>query len=191
MQEVEELSKSRTEIGRNVNKALSAITLVKLERVSRALIGNLQDGRAENLLTSARKVYMDLLGSESPSIADINILLADCYLKQQEIPKVKALLLESVSIYEKTKGLKDRKTIMAVLKLGQLDRNENNSAMAKQELEKALKAADQYLPEDKYLRSLCTRSYADYLDRTGNHLDATNLYTKADGLFPTVDTDDQ
>jgi serine/threonine protein kinase len=154
MEELHQLSSYKTQTQKNVNMLMGVVVLSKIQHVGRALNGNLQDERAETLLSSAKKVYSDLFGKDDRSIADIDMLLADCYFKQQRLRKVRPLLLEAATIYEKTKGLNDKSTIIAIARLGQFDRNENNYAIAEQELLKSQNAADKFFPEDKYLRSL-------------------------------------
>lgn len=191
MEELHQLSEYKTQTAKNVNMLMAVVVLSKIQHVGRALNGNLQDARGEILLSSAKKVYSDLLGKEDASIADIDILLADCFFKQQRLRKVRPLLQEAVTIYEKTKGMNDRNTIIALDRLGQFDRNENNYVVAAQELEKSRKAADKYFPDDKYLRSLCLRSYADLLDQTAKRTEADELYAMADKLYPAADFEEQ
>jgi serine/threonine protein kinase len=187
MQDLDELSKSNSEVSRELNKVMAGITLVTLQRVSRGLTGNSLDRHAESLLKRARSVYSNLLGGQDPAVATINVLLADCYTKQQQIPKVRPLLTEAVATFEKTCGLKDKRTILALMKLGQLDRDENDFETGGQELEKAVNAAEKYFPEDKYLVSRCLRSYADYHNQTGKPVEAAALFARAETLMPASD----
>jgi serine/threonine-protein kinase len=184
LQEVNDLSGANSPISQSVNKIMAPITYQNVERVARSLGGAGMDKHEESLLTRTREVYIKLLGSKDSQIGDIDMLLADCYLRQQQSPKVRPLLKEAVDIYEAQHGINDKKTILAIMRLGQFDRDENRYEDAKNELAKALKQAEKTFADDPYLLSRCLSSYAMYLDQTGNHKEANDLYAKASGLSP-------
>lgn len=190
MHEVDELAKtpvarsaSNSQVTEDLNRIMAGITLVSIKRIARELMGNTLDKNAELLLTRAKTVYSNLQGSDSLSVGDIDFLLAECYYTQQQTLKVRPILAEAVSIYQKSKGMKYKNTIISTMRLGQIDRDQNDFVSAKRELEQALNAAEQYFPDDKFLLSLCMRSYADYFNQTGNREEATKLFARANSLL--------
>jgi serine/threonine protein kinase len=182
MQDTDDLMKYKNDIECNVNKVMAAINVVTVGRTARALTYNGMEKHAEHLLKHAREVYLKLMGSNDNSVAAIDVMLADFYVFQQETPKVRPLLSEAVTIYKRNKGLNYKSTILALMKLGQIDRDEDNFNASRVELEEALNAAGKYFPSDKTLLSKCVRSYADYCDQTNSHEAAQKLYARADAL---------
>lgn len=77
------------------------------------------------------------------------------------------------------------KAILAMLKLGQFDRDENNYELAKTELEQANKDAQNAINKSKYLQFQCLNSYADYLKQVGKKAEAEALLKQADSIGPT------
>jgi tetratricopeptide (TPR) repeat protein len=141
MHELEALQSAPSEVAEKVNKMLAELSSDNVANAAQDLSGHHLDQQEEALLTQAKTVYTKLLKNEHPMIADYDILLADCYIRQQQTYKVRPCLLEALEIYTKSKGTSDKHTIVATLRLGQFDRDQNRYTEAKAELETALAKA--------------------------------------------------
>lgn len=190
MAELDELDPKGDRTACSVNRVLAPFTLDDIQRIVVLLDGAGMDKESEALLLKARRIYVGLLGKEDRQIADINILLAECYLKEQQLPKVRSLLLESLAILRKQEP-PDKLLVAAVLMhLGQLDRDENRYEYAKQEFEEAMHEAENVQGTNRYLLFQCMNSYASYLDQIGRKAESQALFKKAEALFPHDNPDD-
>ncbi len=179
LKEIGELGNKSSPAAVSVNKIMAPITFDTLTRVAKNLSGHGMDEREENLLLTAKKVYVDLLGPNDVLVANLDVLLADCYQHQQQLHNVRPLLLEASTIYEKSTGITDKRTILSIMKLGQIDRDENRYDLAKVELTKALNEAEKHFSTDKYLMFQCLGSYACYLEQTGHAEEAKQVFARA------------
>ena len=182
--ELDELDPKGDRTASSVNRVLAPFTLDDLQRIVVLLDGAGMDKESEALLVKARRIYLGLLGKDDRQIADIDILLAECYLKEQQLPKVRALLTEALAILRK-ENPPDKLLIAAVLMhLGQIDRDENRYEYAKLEFEEAMHEAENSKGADRYLLFQCMNSYASYLDQIGKKEESQALFKKAEQLFP-------
>lgn len=165
-----------------VNKIMAPIIFDTLSRVAKNLSGHNLDRRDEHLLLKAKKVYIDLLGPNDALVADLDVLLAECYHRQQQLNKVRPLLLEASTIYEKSLGDRDRRTILSIMKLGDIDREEGRYDLAEAELKKALNETEKHFSSDESLMFQCLCSYASYLEQTKRMSEANQFYAQAQTL---------
>jgi tetratricopeptide (TPR) repeat protein len=126
-----------------------------------------------------------LLGPADVTVADIDICLAHCYWHQERLPWVRPLLVEALNIYQTSLPLNSKKTIVATLKLSQLDLDQNRYDDAKVELDRAISAAQKYFKKDTLLNYECLNTYACYLDEKGLAKEARETFDKAEQLKPT------
>jgi len=191
LKELDDLAQPGSESQTGLKRILAPITFTTIDHVNRGLAGAAMDKHTETLLTRARTVYRNLLGDNSPQVAGIDMLLAECYCRQQRLPMVRPLLAEALSIYEKVVSdptnksnnhKNARKRVLALIKLGQLDRDENRYPDAEKELKEAMQLAEQSFPDDKTLLYQALNSYACYLAQTGKEQEAKAIFAKADAI---------
>jgi serine/threonine protein kinase len=133
----------------------------------------------ESLLREAISIYTKLLGKEHPLIADFNISLAECLREQDDTSSIHQLLAQAYEIRAKAFGANDIKTIKALLKLGQFDKDEGRHKEADIELKEALNRTRKYETNNHPLLKECLNSYADYLHQTGKSTEAQNYFAEA------------
>jgi tetratricopeptide (TPR) repeat protein len=191
LKELDDLAQPGSESQTGLKRVLAPITFTTIDHVNRGLAGAAMDKHTETLLTRARAVYRNLLGENSPQVAGIDMLLAECYFRQQRLPMVRPLLAEALSIYEKVVSdptnksnnhKNARKRVLALIKLGQLDRDENRYPYAEKELKEAMQLAEQSFPDDKALLYQALNSYACYLAQTGKEQEAKAIFARADAI---------
>ena len=180
--EVDELADEKSNSHSAVNRVFAELSAQNIIHAAKGLSGFRFDREEEDLLTRSKSVYTKLLGDSHPLIAEFDLYLADCYVREQETYKVRSLLLEAQQIYAKANGSNDKSTLAATLRLGQFDRDENRFALARPELESALNGARKYYPADTYLTIQCLNSYADYCMQTGEKERADQLFVEANNL---------
>jgi len=180
--EIDELGQSTSDVSERVNRILAELFSQNVIHTAKGLSGFRLDQQEEELLKRAIAVDSKLLEPDHPLIADFDIYLADCYLREQETYKVRHLLADAQRIYTNAKGENDKNTIYATLRLGQFDRDENDFNSAKAELESALAKAKEYNSSDTYLNTQCLNSYADFLLQTGHREQAFKVFAEAQAL---------
>lgn len=190
LKELDDLAKPGSESQTGMKRILAPITFTTIDHVNRGLAGAAMDKHTETLLTKARTVYINLLGNDSPQVAGIDMLLAECYNRQQRLPMMRPLLAEALSIYVKAANNNNiinnnkngRKRVLALIKLGQLDRDENRYADAEKELKEAMNLAEESFANDKTLLYQALNSYACYLAQTGKEQESKAIFAKADAI---------
>ena len=188
LKELDDLAKPGSESQTGMKRILAPITFTTIDHVNRGLAGAAMDKHTETLLTKARIVYRNLLGDDSPPVAGIDMLLAECYNRQQRLPMMRPLLAEALSIYVKAANNNNnnskngRKRVLALIKLGQLDRDENRYADAEKELKEAMNLAEGSFANDKTLLYQALNSYACYLAQTGKEQESKAMFAKADSI---------
>ena len=182
--ELDELAKPSTKTQTNINKLLAPISFGSVNHIARGLAGNSLDKHAETLLTRAKQTYTTLLGPKDLLVADVDMLLAEAYWSQQRLKEVRPVLVEALGIYESAKLKNDKRKILAMLKLGQLDRDENRYDSAKDELETAMKETEITFGKDKNLLYQCLNSYGSYLESIGKSDEATAVFERAQKISP-------
>jgi serine/threonine protein kinase len=187
LKELDDLAKPGSESQTGMKRILAPITFTTIDHVNRGLAGAAMDKHTETLLTKARIVYRNLLGDDSPQVAGIDMLLAECYNRQQRLPMMRPLLAEALSIYVKAANNNNnskngRKRVLALIKLGQLDRDENRYADAEKELKEAMNLAEGSFANDKTLLYQALNSYACYLAQTGKEQESKAMFAKADSI---------
>lgn len=184
MKEIDTLADNSSEAKRSIHKVMAPITFGAINHVARGLAGEWLDKHEEALLLKGKKVYTDLLGERDTLVADMDVLLAECYARQQKLSAMRPLLAEAVDINDKSANPKSDRALYALLKLGQVDRDENRFDMAKPELEKALRLAKDKPHPDTYLVYQCLNSLGSHLEQTGKKEEAKKLFAEADKLLP-------
>jgi len=184
MGELDGLSKPSSSAQISLNKITAPIKVEAISRLSANLIGYNLTKHSEKLLLRAKEIYTQLLGPADVSVADIDMALAHCFWHQERLPSVRPVLVEALSIYQQTLGEKDKKSILAKLKLGELDRDQNRYDDAYAEFMQAMTAAQKYFPKDTLLNYECMNAYACYLDEKGNTREARETFEKAAKLNP-------
>ncbi|MBP9092042.1 serine/threonine protein kinase [bacterium] len=190
LKELDDLAKPGSESQTGMKRILAPITFTTIDHVNRGLAGAAMDKHTETLLTKARTVYINLLGNDSPQVAGIDMLLAECYNRQQRLPMMRPLLAEALSIYVKAANNNNiinnnkngRKRVLALIKLGQLDRDENRYEDAEKELKEAMNLAEGSFANDKTLLYQALNSYACYLAQTGKAQESKAIFAKADTI---------
>lgn len=189
LKELDDLAMPGSESQTGMKRILAPITFTTIDHVNRGLAGAAMDKHTEVLLTRARGVYKNLLGSNNPEVASIDMLLAECYNRQQRLPMMRPLLTEALTIYKAaTAGSSadnkkyGRKSALALIKLGQLDRDENRYADAEKELKEAMNLAEKSFADDKALLYKALNSYACLLAQTGREQEAKAIFDKADSI---------
>jgi tetratricopeptide (TPR) repeat protein len=167
-----------------INKAVAPIEVAALGHLDGSLIGNDMEKHAETLMLRAKEVYTNLLGPGDVAIADINLRLAHCYWHQQKLHVVRPLLQDALNIYQKSEPANSKKLVIAYLKLGELDRDLNQYANAKGELEQAVQSAQKYFSKDTNLNYECLNAYGCYLDETGKKQEGKDAFERAAKLNP-------
>jgi tetratricopeptide (TPR) repeat protein len=71
---------------------------------------------------------------------------------------------------------------LALIKLGQLDRDENRYPEAEKELKEAMQLAEQSFTDDKTLLYQALNSYACYLAQTGKEQESKAIFARADAI---------
>lgn len=181
--ELEDLADNPSEAKANVNRIMAPYTMDGVRHLVIGLEGNGLERHAIDLLLKAKEVLVNLMGPEDPLVADANMLLCDCYYKNQQLQLVRPLLSEAHQIYVKS-GKDKAKIVISLLKLGEYDRDENHFEAAKEELEEAHKAADAAFAANKYLQFQYLNSYADYLTQTGRKEEAKAFLDRAAKIGP-------
>ena len=189
LKELDDLAMPGSESQTGMKRILAPITFTTIDHVNRGLAGAAMDKHTEVLLTRARGVYKNLLGSNNPEVASIDMLLAECYNRQQRLPMMRPLLTEALTIYKGASAGSSadnkkygRKSALALIKLGQLDRDENRYANAEKELKEAMTLAEQSFADDKALIYQALNSYACLLAQTGREQEAKAIFAKADSI---------
>lgn len=184
--ELDELADTSSAATASVNRVMAPYTMDGVKHAVINLEGNGLERHAQDLLERSKRVFATLMGPDDILVADVDMMLADCYLKDQQMQRVRAPLAEALAIYQKSnKDEVKTKAILAMLKLGQFDRDENNYELAKTELEQANKDAQNAINKSKYLQFQCLNSYADYLKQVGKKAEAEALLKQADSIGPT------
>lgn len=184
--ELDELADTSSTATASVNRVMAPYTMDGVKHAVINLEGNGLERHAQDLLERSKRVFAALMGPDDILVADVDMMLADCYLKDQQMQRVRAPLAEALAIYQKSnKEEVKAKAILAMLKLGQFDRDENNYELAKTELEQANRDAQSAINKSKYLQFQCLNSYADYLKQVGKKAEAEALLKQADSIGPT------
>jgi tetratricopeptide (TPR) repeat protein len=184
MAELSELAKPASQTQTNINKLLAPISFGSVNHIARGLAGNSLDKHAETLLTRAKQTYTTLLGPKDLLVADVDMLLGEAYWSQQRLKEVRPVLVEALEIYDSANLKNDKRKILAMLKLGQLDRDENRYDKAKDELETAMKETETGFGKDKNLLYQCLNSYGSYLESIGKSDEATAVFERAQKISP-------
>jgi serine/threonine protein kinase len=182
LKELDELAKPASEIQMSVKKIIAPITFTTINHVNRGLAGAAMDKHTEKLITRAREVYITLLGPTDTHVAAIDMLLAECFFRQQRLPLVRPLLVEALDIYTKAPPQYARQKLLALIKLGQIDRDQNHYDHASVELKQAMDIADKEFKQDKTLYYQAMNSYACLLNETGKNEEAKAMFAKADAI---------
>lgn len=182
--ELSELAKPASQTQTNINKLLAPISFGSVNHIARGLAGNSLDKHAETLLTRAKQTYITLLGPKDLLVADVDMLLGEAYWSQQRLKEVRPVLVEALEIYDSANLKNDKRKILAMLKLGQLDRDENRYDKAKDELETAMKETETGFDKDKNLLYQCLNSYGSYLESIGKSDEATAVFERAQKISP-------
>jgi len=186
IKELDELAQPASPSQTSVKRIIAPINLTTIEHVSRGLAGAAMDKHAEFLLIKARDIYKNLLGAHDAQVAGLNMLLAECYSRQQRLPQARPLVTEAIGIYEKNSDKQfGRKKLLALIKLGQLDRDENRYGSATTELQQAVATAEKSFPEDKSLLYQALNSYASLLSQTNKIDEAKKIFARADAISNT------
>ncbi|MBL0185040.1 MAG: serine/threonine protein kinase [Candidatus Obscuribacter sp.] len=184
MAELSELAKPASQTQTNINKLLAPISFGSVNHIARGLAGNSLDKHAETLLTRAKQTYTTLLGPKDLLVADVDMLLGEAYWSQQRLKEVRPVLVEALEIYDSANLKNDKRKILAMLKLGQLDRDENRYDKAKDELETAMEETETGFGKDKNLLYQCLNSYGSYLESIGKSDEATAVFERAQKISP-------
>lgn len=184
MDELDQVAKSSSAAQATINKAIAPIEVAAMSHISGALIGNGMEMHAEKLMLRAKEVYTNLLGPDDVVIAEVNQQLAHCYWHQQRLHVVRPLLVDALRICQKSEPAKSKKLVFAYLKLGELDRDLNQYASAKGELEQAVQLAQKYFDKDLTLNYECLNAYGCYLDETGKDKEGKEAFERAAKLNP-------
>ncbi|MBK9619512.1 MAG: serine/threonine protein kinase [Candidatus Obscuribacter sp.] len=184
MAELSELAKPASQTQTNINKLLAPISFGSVNHIARGLAGNSLDKHAETLLTRAKQTYTTLLGPKDLLVADVDMLLGEAYWSQQRLKEVRPVLVEALEIYDSANLKNDKRKILAMRKLGQLDRDENRYDKAKDELETAMKETETGFGKDKNLLYQCLNSYGSYLESIGKSDEATAVFERAQKISP-------
>ncbi len=183
IKELDQMAKPASPSQTSVKRILAPITFTTIDHVSRGLAGAALDKHAEALLVKAREIYKNLLGTNDAQVAGLNMLLAECYSRQQRLPLARPLVTESIAIYQKLPGKQyQRKQLLALIKMGQLDRDENRYEAATTELKQAVQIAEAAVPQDKSLLYQALNSYASLLSQTNKTDEATKVFARADAI---------
>jgi tetratricopeptide (TPR) repeat protein len=183
MKELDELADNPTEAKATVNRIMAPYTMDGIQHSVINLEGNGLEKHAIDLLLKAKHVFTSLMGPDDPLVADTEMLLADCYRKNQQMHKIRELLVDAHNIYSKS-GKNTSKTVLAMLKLGEHDRDENKFELAISELESASKDAEKAFAGNKFLQFQCLNGYADLLEQIGRKAEADALLKRADAIGP-------
>ncbi len=184
MSELDQIAKPASSAQATVDRIVAPIKVQGVTQIVGPLIGRDMPKHAERLLIRAKDVYSKTLGPVDVSIADIDMHLAHCYWHQERLPAVRPLLVEALNIYQTTLPPNSRKTVVAALKLAELDRDQNRYEDAKVELERAMSAAQKYFAKDTILNYECLNAYGCYLDETGKAKEAKETFARAANLNP-------
>ncbi len=183
IKELDQLAKPASPSQTSVKRILAPITFTTIDHVSRGLAGAALDKHAEALLIRAREIYKNLLGPNDAQVAGLNMLLAECYSRQQRLPLARPLVTESLVIYKKLPGKQyQRKQLLALIKMGQLDRDENRYEAATAELKQAVQIAEAAVPQDKSLLYQALNSYASLLSQSNKTEEATKVFARAEAI---------
>ncbi len=133
----------------------------------------------EQLLTKALSIETKLLGSDTLSLADLRIALAQCPIQLRKLPPVRGVLVEASRPNKKNKAATDY--VRALNKLGQYDLDQNNFKEAEPELANAL-AEGRQLDVATPVMMACLLSYGDLLRQTKREEASKKLFCEADLL---------
>lgn len=183
IKELDELADNPTEAKATVNRIMAPYTMDGIQHSVINLEGNGLEKHAIDLLLKAKQVFTSLMGPDDPLVADTEMLLAECYRKNQQMHKIRELLVDAHNIYIKS-GKNMSKTVLAMLKLGEHDRDENKFDLAITELESASKDAEKAFAGNKFLQFQCLNGYADLLEQIGRKAEADALLKRADSIGP-------
>jgi tetratricopeptide (TPR) repeat protein len=184
--DLDELEAGDSNATSSVNRVIAPYVIDRLRHAVNGLASQSKDQRAEVILLRAKQIMSDLLGKQDALVADLNVMLAECYHRQERQNKVRPLLQEALKIYEGAARSDERKRTMALVDLGQLDRDEGNFDQAKVELEKAIKSAENLPKKDLDLLSRSLNSYGSLLIRMGKPAEAETYFKRAQELAPLV-----
>ena len=184
--DLDELEAGDSDAASSVNRVIAPYVIDRLRHAVSSLASQAKDQRAEVILLRAKQIMSDLLGKQDALVADLNVMLAECYHRQERHNKVRPLLQEALKIYEGAARADERKRTMALMDLGQLDRDEGNYEESKVELEKAIKAAETLPKKDLDLLSKSLNSYGSLLIRMGKPAEAETYFKRAQELAPKV-----
>ncbi|HNB14507.1 MAG TPA: serine/threonine-protein kinase [Candidatus Obscuribacter sp.] len=184
--DLDELEAGDSNATSSVNRVIAPYVIDRLRHAVNGLASQSKDQRAEVILLRAKQIMSNLLGKQDSLIADLNVMLAECYHRQERQNKVRPLLQEALKIYEGAARADERKRTMALVDLGQLDRDEGNFDQAKVELEKAIKTAENLPKKDLDLLSRILNSYGSLLIRMGKPAEAETYFKRAQELAPLV-----
>lgn len=182
LKDLDEINDYDTNGGASVKKVLAPYVVYRLRLVVNGLNGQGKELRAESILLKAHQVLADLLGPKDPLVADLKVLLAESYQRQEKGFKARPYLSDALAIYKQNTSDDERKEILALLHLGQIDRDSNNLDAAKDELGQALKQAENMPVQDNHLLLKCLNSNANFLDRIGKKEEAAKLLSRASEL---------
>ena len=168
-------------IAHSLTKIDAGIEADNLAHLSEELFSRLNDKNAV-LLRRAIEVYTQVLGPEDPCVARFQILLADDCVYEQKPEEAHRLLIQAQRTYAATSGRNARGTILATLKLGQLDRDQSRFTAARRELHEALARTQAFYSADVDLLCQCFWSLADYYQQIGDNKAAEQYLARAKAL---------
>lgn len=133
------------------------------------------------LLEKSLRIYRKLIDLDSPSIAKLEIALADGYIALSKFTEVRPLLLHVCEVREKRMKAEPSDFLRALLKLGQFDMDQSRFKDAEAELAKAL-ALSKDKNADPDLRLMTIRSYANMLMQTNRKEEAQKYLNEANQI---------
>jgi hypothetical protein len=122
-----------------------------------------------------------LIDSNSPSIAKLEIALADGYIALSKFTEVRPLLLHVCEVRERRQAAEPSEYLRAMIKLGQFDMDQSHFKDAETELGKALKLSE-IKDSDPDLRLMAIRSYANMLAQTNRKAEAQKYLNEANQI---------
>jgi len=183
MRELDTLSYDATsEDMADMNKILARTGFRRIRAVAAELAGNSMEEKEQLLLLRAKGVYTKVLGAKDPLLADVDIRLSDSYEEQQRREDRRRVLQEALQIYKQSGDTHRRDATIALLKLGQVDRDDDFFDVAKTELSDALSQTGKDFPNDSYLLYQCLNSNQVYCQQVHDNKGATAFALRAKAL---------
>ncbi|HEY9772840.1 MAG TPA: protein kinase [Planktothrix sp.] len=160
----------------------------RIETAVRELAARQKHSKEEKLLLRALEVDKEVLGPDHPRIAELDTLLAECYMHVQNTPPIKGLLSTALNIWQThlPGGENNPQTIKALLRLGEFERDQSDFEAADKDLKRGLDLAGKAYNKNKNNADLLIEaynSYADYLKQTHKIAESGKYFELANKLM--------